>query len=106
MTQIRNAICDLLDVRNKLSKKILKQPKDNDGSFFTIDDCLENAIHILEELEKKEETVTDYKTWSIRKLKSFLKEIEHGGQGTQDLILKDQIIQLIESKRKNDERGK
>ena len=48
MTQIRNAICDLLDVRNKLSKKILKQPKDNDGSFFTIDDCLENA------LEKKE----------------------------------------------------
>jgi len=55
MTEIRNAICDLLDVRNKLSKKILKQPKDNDGSFFTIEDCLENAIHILEELEKKEE---------------------------------------------------
>ena len=50
--------------------------------------------------------MTDYKTWSIRKLKSFLKEIEHGGQGTQDLILKDQIIQLIESKRKDDERGK
>jgi hypothetical protein len=50
--------------------------------------------------------MTDFKTWSIRKLKSFLKEIEHGGQGTQDLILKDQIIQLIESKRKDDERGK
>jgi hypothetical protein len=32
--------------------------------------------------------MTDFKTWSIRKLKSFLKEIEHGG--IQDLILKDQ----------------
>ena len=51
--QIRNAICDLLDVRNILPKEYLESPKDNDGTIFTIDDCLENAINILEELERK-----------------------------------------------------
>jgi len=43
--------------------------------------------------------MSKYESWTISKLKSLLKELEEGGQGVRDLIFKNYILQLIESKR-------
>jgi hypothetical protein len=51
--EIADALFDLRDVRNVLSKNILNKPKDNDGSIFTVGDCLDHAIEILERLESE-----------------------------------------------------
>ena len=48
---ITDALCDAYDIRNVLSKKIKNRPKDNEGTEFTIGDCLDTIIATLEELE-------------------------------------------------------
>jgi hypothetical protein len=48
LEKVSDALFDLRDVRNVLSKKILNQSKDNDGSEFTVGDCLDNAIEFVE----------------------------------------------------------
>lgn len=57
------ALFDMYDVRNALNNiEVYKQmtnvpieiknlPKDNDGSIFTIGDCIEDVIYFLEALE-------------------------------------------------------
>ena len=47
---ISDLLCDLYDIREmgKLCG-FGKLPKDNDGTSFTIDEVLENAIELLEE---------------------------------------------------------
>ena len=61
MTKFENdltcALFDMYDVRNALNNidadiQIKFLPKDNDGTIFTIDDCIDNVIYFLEELEK------------------------------------------------------
>ena len=61
MTKFENdltcALFDMYDVRNALSNvdvpiEIKNLPKDNDGTEFTIGDCIDNVIYFLEELEK------------------------------------------------------
>jgi len=44
--------------------------------------------------------MNDYDTWNIRKLRSFLKELQEGGEGMRELILKRHIRNLIEAKRR------
>jgi hypothetical protein len=48
---ITSALCSAYDIRNVLSKKIKNMPKDNEGTEFTIGDCLDDIISTLEELE-------------------------------------------------------
>ena len=43
--------------------------------------------------------MSEYDTWNIRKLRSFLKELQEGGEGMRELILKRHISDLIEKKR-------
>ena len=67
--ELKNALLDMYDVRNKLSSavirtnnpeatsglmKVLDIPKDNDGSIFTIGDCIEDVITFLEEQDTKD----------------------------------------------------
>jgi hypothetical protein len=50
--QIQSALFDLYDVRRKLSASVKRQPKDED-SDWTVGDCLDNAIEVLEQLEQE-----------------------------------------------------
>jgi hypothetical protein len=45
-------LCDLYDIREFLSiRKLLNEPKDNEGSGFTIGDVIEDLIYKTEEEE-------------------------------------------------------
>jgi len=47
-------LCDLYDIREFLSiRKLLNEPKDNEGSGFTIGDIIEDLIYKTEEEETK-----------------------------------------------------
>jgi hypothetical protein len=48
---ITDALCDAYDIRNVLSAKIKNKPKDNEGTEFTIGDCLDTIVSTLEEME-------------------------------------------------------
>lgn len=48
---VADALFDLYDVRSALSERIKRMPKDNEGSIFTIGDCLDNAIAFLESID-------------------------------------------------------
>ena len=56
---LTSALLDMYDVRYALNNNIGADiqikflPKDNDGSIFTIDDCMSNVIDFLEELERR-----------------------------------------------------
>ena len=43
-------LCDSYDIKRSLPKEVLSLPKDNDGTSFTIGDCLDNIIETLEEM--------------------------------------------------------
>jgi hypothetical protein len=45
------ALCDMRDIQDVLSAKIKAMPKDNDGTDFTIGDCIDDVIKFLEQLE-------------------------------------------------------
>lgn len=47
--QISNLLLDLIDVRDALPARVLKMPKDNEGTDFTIGDLLDDAIAFLSE---------------------------------------------------------
>jgi CMP-2-keto-3-deoxyoctulosonic acid synthetase len=49
--ELSSAVCDLVDVKETLSNKIKKMPKDNEGSEITIGDCLEDVLSFLHSLE-------------------------------------------------------
>lgn len=49
---ISSALLDAYDVRNALSDKIKRRPKDNEGTEITIGDCLDDIIATLEALEE------------------------------------------------------
>ena len=52
---IQSAHCDMIDVRNVLSKQMLNKPKDNEGTECTIGMCLDDTIDTLSELESMAE---------------------------------------------------
>ena len=62
--EISSALFNMYDVRNMLEGmitksdidyetdiKVLDVPKDNDGTSFTIGDCIENVINFLEQYD-------------------------------------------------------
>jgi hypothetical protein len=49
---ISSALLDMYDIRNVLSAKIKNKPKDNDGTIFTVGDCIDSVIEFLEDLER------------------------------------------------------
>lgn len=56
---ITSALCDAYDIRNVLSAKIKNRPKDNEGTEFTIGDCLDDIVSTLEEAESAFERLND-----------------------------------------------
>jgi hypothetical protein len=48
---VSSALCDMYDIRNALSAKVKKMPKDNEGTEITIGDCIDDVILFLEQLE-------------------------------------------------------
>ena len=47
-------LCDLYDIKEFLKiRKLLEEPKDNEGSDFTIRDVIEDLIYKTEEEETK-----------------------------------------------------
>jgi cell fate (sporulation/competence/biofilm development) regulator YlbF (YheA/YmcA/DUF963 family) len=49
---LSSAICDLEDIKRFLEfKKLLNEPKDNEGTQITINDCIEDIMSFLNELE-------------------------------------------------------
>ena len=51
---LSSALCDMIDIRNALSKKVKNQPKDSDGTECTIGMCIDDVILFLESLEGEE----------------------------------------------------
>jgi hypothetical protein len=49
---ISSALLDMYDIRTVLSAKIKNKPKDNDGTIFTVGDCIDSVIEFLEDLER------------------------------------------------------
>jgi hypothetical protein len=54
INEIQDCICDLYDIKKRLTKEILSLPKDNDGTETTISDCLENVIEKLTQEEENQ----------------------------------------------------
>ena len=48
---LSSAMCDMIDIRNTLSKRVKNSPKDNDGTEITIGMCIDDVILFLESLE-------------------------------------------------------
>jgi hypothetical protein len=55
---VGDMLCDMYDIKQQVKQaKLYDKPKDNDGSSFTVGDCIENVI---EQLTEKYNT-----TWGI-----------------------------------------
>ena len=50
---INNAICNVYDIRRRLSKEQLAQTIDDDGTELTIDDILSDMINDLENINNE-----------------------------------------------------
>ena len=56
---ISDMLCDMYDIQRQVKQaKLYDIPKDNDGSSFTVGDCIENVI---DQLTQKYNT-----TWEIK----------------------------------------
>jgi hypothetical protein len=52
LNETQSALFDMYDIRRALSEKIKNMPKDNEGTEFTIGECLDSVISFLESLEQ------------------------------------------------------
>ena len=50
---LSSALCDMYDIRRALPKDIQRMPKDNEGTDYTIGECVEDVILFLEQLQKE-----------------------------------------------------
>ena len=52
---IKDCLCDMYDIRRVIKQaKLFDAPKDNDGTIFTVGDCIDNVIEQLsEELKRR-----------------------------------------------------
>ena len=56
---ISDMLCDMYDIQRQVKQaKLYDTPKDNDGSSYTVGDCIENVI---DQLTQKYNT-----TWEIK----------------------------------------
>ena len=51
LNDVSSALLDMYDIREALSAKVKKMPKDNEGTEITIGDCIDDVIEFLEQLE-------------------------------------------------------
>ena len=52
MNELNSALLDMYDIRTQAKQTgFYKKPNDNDGTFFTLGDCIEDVITFLENLE-------------------------------------------------------
>jgi len=56
---IKDCLCDMYDIRRVIKQaKLFDAPKDNDGTIFTVGECVDNVIEQLsEELKRRGEEV-------------------------------------------------
>ena len=56
---IKDMLCDMYDIRRMVKQaKLFDAPKDNDGTIFTVGDCIDNVIEQLsEELKRRGEEI-------------------------------------------------
>ena len=56
---IKDCLCDMYDIRRMVKQaKLFDTPKDNDGSSFTVGDCIDNVIEQLsEELKRRGQSI-------------------------------------------------
>jgi len=52
---IKDCLCDMYDIRRIVKQaKLFDAPKDNDGTIFTLGDCIDNVIgQLSEELKRR-----------------------------------------------------
>ena len=52
---IKDCLCDMYDIRRVIKQaKLFDAPKDNDGTIFTVGECVDNVIEQLsEELKRR-----------------------------------------------------
>lgn len=97
---IQNAHCDMIDVRNVLSKKMLNKPKDNDGTECTIGMCLDDTIDTLSTLEAmaenpETEDAMNPETNSILMEAAWFALRHHYEDLAEYLDLSDEVLQPI-----------
>tara|TARA_B100001093_G_C26377174_1_gene821279 strand:- start:299 stop:586 length:288 start_codon:yes stop_codon:yes gene_type:complete len=65
LNDIQSALFDAYDIRNSSDfKSIQNKPKDNEGTVFTLADCIHDIIYTLERVEKYIETnAEDERQW-------------------------------------------
>ena len=49
--ELSSALLDMYDIRKALPAKVLRMPKDTDGSTIPISWCVDDVIEFLEKLE-------------------------------------------------------
>ena len=56
---IKDCLCDMYDIRRVIKQaKLFDAPKDNNGTIFTVGDCIDNVIEQLsEELKRRGEEI-------------------------------------------------
>lgn len=108
-SKITSALFDAYDIRNVLNKSIKNRPKDNEGTEFTIGDCLDDIISTLEELDSKaeesytqevtstEEASEDPETKSILLEASWFAFRHHYEELAEYLDLSDDVLQPIKA---------
>ena len=59
---VSETLCDLNDIKEFLElRKLMGEPKDNDGSGFTIGDVIDDLIYKLEEESQWEDYIKEVK---------------------------------------------
>lgn len=53
LNDVQSAICDMVDIEKSIPQKIQNYPKDNEGTDYTIGDCIGDVLFFLRDLENK-----------------------------------------------------
>jgi hypothetical protein len=51
LNETQSALCDMYDIRRAIPEGVKKLPKDNEGTDYTVGECIDDVILFLEELE-------------------------------------------------------
>ena len=51
--KVTPALCDMYDLKRSIPKNIKKLPKDNEGTQYTIGECIDDVIDFLESLDNE-----------------------------------------------------
>jgi len=51
LNDVSSALCDMYNIRNAWSDKVKKMTKDNEGTDYTVGECIDDVIAFLEQLE-------------------------------------------------------